>query len=285
VSNPRKQILLLDDDVLTHRLVSTALRDEDWNLQIAKDADDAISRVEMNRFDLVLTGLKTSGEEDVSLLRKIRRVRPHVKLIVLTTQSTPAAVIDSIREHAFSYFSKPLSPDGLKAMVENALDTPAWDDGIELSSARPEWISMRLKCRRLTADRLLQFFRELGTDLTSQEQEDIATAFREMLLNALEHGGQFDPEKTVEVSRLKTSRIILYQVHDPGKGFSPESLPHAAISNPPGAPIDHAIYRSEHGMRPGGYGILLAKGLVDELVFNEQGNEVALIKYLKPKLE
>jgi DNA-binding response OmpR family regulator len=283
VANPRKTILVLDDDASTHRLLASVLSDKDWNVQTAKDAADALSQIQMNRFDLVLTGLKTSGEEDVDLLRQIRRTRPHVKLIVLTSQNTAAAVIDAIREHAFSYFSKPISPEGVKDMVEHALETPAWDDGIEVLSARPEWISVRLKCRMLTADRLLRFLRELGTDLPSREREDIATAFREMLLNALEHGGRFDPAKTVDVSRLKTSQIILYQIHDPGEGFSPESLPHAAISNPPGAPFDHATYRSEHGMRPGGFGILLAKGLVDELIFSERGNEVVLIKYLNPR--
>jgi anti-sigma regulatory factor (Ser/Thr protein kinase) len=35
-------------------------------------------------------------------------------------------------------------------------------------------------------------------------------------------------------------------------------------------------------MRPGGFGILLAKKLVDELIYNEKGNEVVLVKYLHP---
>jgi anti-sigma regulatory factor (Ser/Thr protein kinase) len=40
--------------------------------------------------------------------------------------------------------------------------------------------------------------------------------------------------------------------------------------------------RDERGMRPGGFGILLAKRLVDELIYNEKGNEVVLVKYLNP---
>jgi anti-sigma regulatory factor (Ser/Thr protein kinase) len=34
------------------------------------------------------------------------------------------------------------------------------------------------------------------------------------------------------------------------------------------------------GLRPGGYGVLLARQLVDELLYNEKGNEVLLVKYL-----
>jgi anti-sigma regulatory factor (Ser/Thr protein kinase) len=40
------------------------------------------------------------------------------------------------------------------------------------------------------------------------------------------------------------------------------------------------LKREEEGMRPGGYGLLLASGAVDELLYNEVGNQVLLIKYL-----
>jgi anti-sigma regulatory factor (Ser/Thr protein kinase) len=74
--------------------------------------------------------------------------------------------------------------------------------------------------------------------------------------------------------------MIIYYVRDPGKGFSFDALPHSALSNPPSDPAHHLTYRVEHGMRPGGFGILLATELVDELIYNEKGNEVLLVKYL-----
>lgn len=148
-----------------------------------------------------MTGLQTSGEDDVKFLRQLRRVRPHVKLIVITAESTPAAVVGSIREHAFSYFSGPFSADALLEMVQRAIDEPAWDDGIEVLSASPDWISLRLKCRKLTAERLLQFMKELETDLPQKQGDDIGMAFREMLLNAIEHGGKFDPSMSATFAR------------------------------------------------------------------------------------
>ncbi len=39
-------------------------------------------------------------------------------------------------------------------------------------------------------------------------------------------------------------------------------------------------YRDAKGLRPGGYGVLLVQKLVDELIYNEKGNEVLLVKYL-----
>ena len=106
-------------------------------------------------------------------------------------------------------------------------------------------------------------------------------AFREILLNAIEHGGQFDPSKRVQIECVRTDRILIYHVRDPGKGFSFDFLPHAAISNPPDAPAAHMEYRAARNLRPGGFGILVTRSLVDELIYNERGNEVLLIKYLR----
>ena len=69
---------------------------------------------------------------------------------------------------------------------------------------------MRLcvRCDVLTANRLLQFFRE-ASGLPDAETEEVATAFREILLNAMEHGGKFDPSQHVEVSYVRTRRMVL----------------------------------------------------------------------------
>ncbi len=236
-------------------------------------------RVKQQAYDLAVTSIQSEGEEDVDFLRQMRQVRPHLMLNVLTAESTPRAVTDSFREHAFSYFSKPISPRMVAVMVHQALAALSWDDEIEVLSARPKWINLRVQCRTLTADRLLQFMREMAADLPSQEIENIATAIRTILINAIEHGAGLDPAKKIQVSYVRPSRMILYYVRDPGEGFSFEMGPQADVSNPPDKPGHHLIYRVEHGMRPGGFRILLAKELVDELIYNEK-NEVLLVKYL-----
>ena len=53
-----------------------------------------------------------------------------------------------------------------------------------------------------------------------------------------------------------------------------------AIANPPDNPIHHQVLRDEKGLRPGGFGLLLSRSLVDELIHSEKGNEVILVKYL-----
>jgi CheY-like chemotaxis protein len=276
---PSKVALVVDPDPDVAEVLREVLNSEGWNIVHAEDNRDVLKLVETRPYDLIITGARTTGTEDVELLRKIRRVRPHVRLIILTDQSTPTDVLTAMRQRAFSYFSTPFSNASLAEMVRIATREPAWDDGLEVVSATPDWISVIARCDKQTADRLVQFFQEIS-DLPEPEKDDVATAFREMLLNAIEHGGKFDPTQYVEIGYVRTRKMVMCRIKDPGEGFSLEEIHHAAINNPSSDPIRHAVLREEQGMRPGGYGLLIAKHLVDELLHSEKGNEVLLIKYV-----
>jgi len=200
--------------------------------------------------------------------------------MVMTAQNTPENVARSLRDHAFTYFSKPFSASTVVDMVTRALENPVAPDDIEVLSARPDWIALRLRCKLEIADRLVQSFRELQMDLDPDQIADIAMAFRELLMNAIEHGGRADPELKVEVAYIRISHATLYYIRDPGPGFSFGNLPHAAVSASPDDPFRHVEVRSQSGMRPGGFGIFMTREIADELIYNEKGNEVLLVKYL-----
>src|ERR1700722_13461889 len=103
-----KKALLIDADPEireTLREVLNVLNVREWNVRHAATNAAAFELVRQQPFDLIITSDKTPGREDVELLRKIRRVRAHTRIIILTDDSTLSAVIDSMRERAFSYFS------------------------------------------------------------------------------------------------------------------------------------------------------------------------------------
>ncbi|MEO5926419.1 MAG: ATP-binding protein [Bryobacteraceae bacterium] len=204
-----------------------------------------------------------------------------VKVIQIAGEA-PAdrGVGDALRSHLFGLFHRPLDEGLLVETIEEAQALESWSDGIEVLSARPNWLTLRVRCRQYTADRLVRFIRELVADLDPSDRDNIGIAFREILLNAMEHGAAFDSSKYIHVSYLRAQRFIMYTVCDPGSGFSLDDLPHAAISNPPEDPIRHLLHRAEHGLRAGGFGLMVTKDLVDEMHYNEVGNEVVLIKYL-----
>jgi anti-sigma regulatory factor (Ser/Thr protein kinase) len=110
-------------------------------------------------------------------------------------------------------------------------------------------------------------------------RESVGYAFRELLMNAVEWGGKLDPKRTVTISYVRAKRMLLYRIADPGPGFKMEGLDHAAISHPDN-PIEHVLIREEKGLRPGGFGILMVRAKVDDLIYNEKQNEVVFIKYL-----
>jgi anti-sigma regulatory factor (Ser/Thr protein kinase)/ActR/RegA family two-component response regulator len=278
-SSPQLNALFIDPDLEVHEMLTKVLDPLVWNVRHAPDNETALNIAMGTHFDFILTGDKTSGKEDVDLLRRIRSLRPHTRLIILTEESTPADVVKSIDEHAFSYFSRPFSLASLAEMVHAATEAPCWDDGIEVLSATPNWIRLAARCDLKTAERLMQFMHEIA-DLPEPESDAVTTAFREILMNAIEHGGHFRSDQYVEISYVRAKQMVMCRVKDPGEGFSLEEIEHAAISNPQEDPVRHMAYREAKGLRPGGYGVLLTQKLIDELIYDQKGNEVLLVKYL-----
>ena len=75
--------------------------------------------------------------------------------------------------------------------------------------------------------------------------------------------------------------MLLYRIADPGPGFDLERLEHAAAGRAEDDPIGHVAVREERGIRPGGFGLVMVKAQVDELIYNERRNEVVFVKYLE----
>jgi anti-sigma regulatory factor (Ser/Thr protein kinase) len=160
------------------------------------------------------------------------------------------------------------------------LASPGIDGHVAILSATPNWISLRFDCGPAIAECVLELVDNLMSDLAGHVRDKVAIALREILTNAMEHGCGFDPKKQIYVGYVRTSRMILLRVGDEGGGFQRDTIPHVASANPTGQPFNHLEYRSSHGMRPGGYGLMIAEQGVDELIFNEKGNEALLIHYL-----
>ena len=275
----QRDALFIDADPEVREMLWNLLDPLVWNIRHVPNNKTALEQASSRHFDLILTSEKTSGKEDVELLRRIRNMRPHTRLIILVEESVPADVIASMREHAFSYFSKPFSLPALADMVLTAAEEPCWDDGIEIISATSDWIHLAARCDLKTADRLIQFMHEIS-DLAEPESDAVAFAFREILMNAIEYGGHFRSDQYVEISYVRAKHMAMCRVKDPGEGFTLDEIEHAAIANPDEDPLRHMEIREAKGMRAGGYGVLLTRKLVDELIYSEKGNDVLLVKYV-----
>jgi anti-sigma regulatory factor (Ser/Thr protein kinase) len=241
---------------------------------------EALCRLRARAYDVVVTDPSTPMPDSLPVARELQAARPGVRVIVLASEATPADIIDAIRAQVFACFTAPFDDREVADIARQALEQPHAGDGIELVSGLPHWITLRVACGLVTAERLVRFMTEYRSDVPEEQRDLLMAAFREMLMNAMEHGAGFDPEKVVEVSAARTKRAIVYHFRDPGDGFDRRGLPDAPLTTHEEL-IAHFDTREQQGKtRPGGFGMLIVKQIVDEVVYNERGNEVLLIKYL-----
>jgi len=149
-----------------------------------------------------------------------------------------------------------------------------------VKSNRPGWITLAVSPALESKDQITEPFRPHLDELNEDLVEGLLLAVDELVANAMEHGCGLEPDGCVDVSLIRTPHMILIYVRDDGKGFSMGTAGHAAVNNPPDNPLKHTELRSEMGLRPGGFGIMLAKKVADELIYNQHGNAVILVKYL-----
>jgi anti-sigma regulatory factor (Ser/Thr protein kinase) len=251
----------------------------EFSVEVAGGAADSLRRLRRMAYSLAFTSPHTSIEEDLALVSEIAELRPGLPTIVLAPSVTRQEVVNALRERVFACFTAPFDWSEIATMVKAAFSGERWREAIQVLSATPDWLSLRVESRLLTVERLVQFMRELASDQPGETRDDLAFAFREVLLNAMEHGTGFDPEQVVEVSAVRTARAIVYHFRDPGPGFQRRDLPHATPSSAPEDVEATVTFREEAGLRPGGFGMLIVRNLVDEVIYNERGNQVILIKH------
>ena len=273
-----KRVLVIDDDPAVLKLLSTALERKSFETVACETGSAGLSALRKDACAVVLLDLSLPDVHGLELIRKLREVAPSARFVIITADTTSQSLIQAIREQAFDYVRKPFDVSNVVGIVESAaaaVNEPA----IEVHSATPDWIELSLPCTHAAVDRIEHFIRQLMPSMPEDMTVQVAQAFRELLLNAVEWGGGLNPERRVRICCVHTQRTLLYRISDPGPGFRFAELNHSAAVNPDGA-FAIAEVRAEKGLRPGGFGIRMAKAIADELIYNEKQNEVILIKYL-----
>ena len=276
-----QRILVVDDDRAFRHAIATLLSDSGHAVMQASDGRQAQSLLSAHSFDLMLLDIGLPGMSGLDVLAGIRGMEKAPRVVIVTADDTPETLIQAVRGQADRYVRKPFAPSAIIEIVDDVVQTaPAAALPIEVVSARPEWVEIVAPCSLDVANRIHAFMMQLEAKLSDEVRDSIGQAFRELLCNAVEWGGKLDPTRQVRISCLRTRRMILYRIADPGEGFNIERLSHAAINNPDDDPLQHALVREEKGLRPGGLGLAITRSLVDELIYNEARNEVVFVKYL-----
>ena len=273
------KILVVEDNSNERNGLCRILERTGYDVRSAADGVEALQRIRDDKFDLLLVDIWMPRMNGLELLAHLPEdSRP--KALVITGDESPDTLLRSLREKAYLFISKPLQPEDLIQLIKTTLESPPGPDPIEVLSAEPSWVELRFPCELETAGRIENVVDQLNYSLPPEVRQSVRIAFHELLMNAIEWGGELNPEAQAQVDYLRTRKFVMCRIADPGTGFDPAGVEHEAVTSRPEKPMARSEARVEKGLRPGGYGIRLAKSMVDELVYNEAHNEVPMVKYL-----
>jgi CheY-like chemotaxis protein len=276
-----RHVLVVDDDGALRHAIAALLDQAGYRTGQARDGREALSMLQQEAVDLLLLDIGLPGMSGLDVLAQIRSQAAPPPVIMMTADDTPETLLQSFRAQAQRFIRKPFPPRRIVEIVSDVLAAPALASlPIEVVSAVPEWVEIVAPCALEVGERVREFVIQLDATLPVDVRESVAQAFRELLTNAIEWGGHLDPQRTVRISCIRTRRMLLYRIADPGEGFDISGLAHAAISNPEHDPLAHDRVREAMGLRPGGLGLVMTRAFVDDVIYNEKRNEVVLVKYL-----
>ena len=105
-------------------------------------------------------------------------------------------------------------------------------------------------------------------------------------MNAIEWGGRLDPNRKVRIACLRAeAHADVSHRRSRARGSASTICRTPPSGSRPDDPIAHMDVREQKGIRPGGFGLLMVRQTVDELIYNEKRNEVVFVKYLAGRVE
>ncbi|MEE4199392.1 sigma-54-dependent transcriptional regulator [Erythrobacter sp.] len=108
--------MLIDDEPAQSRLISAIASREGWRTVVAGDAETAIAMLgtrEGMQLSAILLDQWVPGDDACSLIAELKKRRPALPILMLTTSASPLLAVEAMRAGASDYLVKPVSPDRL----------------------------------------------------------------------------------------------------------------------------------------------------------------------------
>lgn len=115
-------ILVVDDEKGQREILKTILESEGYDAATASSGPDALEAIQKNNFDLVFSDLKMPGMNGHELMMQILREKPSVSIVIITAHGSIDSAVESIREGAFDYLTKPLDREKILMIASKAIE-------------------------------------------------------------------------------------------------------------------------------------------------------------------
>ena len=289
--------VLIVDDPSTDRLLATGLlkkSDTEWQIYHAIDGKDALDKIEMHVPDIVITDMQMPEMNGLELVTAATLQYPLIPFILMTSQGSEKIAVEALQTGAASYVPKRLLAADLQLTVERVLAMSGKDrQRARLKSRiKQQRVELELEMDLSLIAASVNYLQQLVAEshhCNESDQLRLGVALEEALVNAYYHGNlglssdlrdqEIDTFYSEAAERVKadpycyrkvfiqadiTAEEMRFQICDEGEGFDPSLLPDA--TDP------------ENLIRPCGRGILLMRTFMDDVIFNDCGNVVTLIK-------
>lgn len=288
--------ILVVDDSATDRTLAGGLLEKvpDWTVLYAEDGAEALSQIEFHLPDVVVTDLVMPKMSGLDLIEAIKDQHPLIPVVLMTGRGSEEIASEVLKQGAASYVPKSRLAADLRETVHHMLDAVRED---RIHSRLMHYLEENHCVFILRNDvaqiRLLAgYFQQLLRCMPLGDQAErlrVGLAVEEALTNAYYHGNlevgaaidEVDHRKYDELAKQRSlespyrdRRIharadisrskATFVIRDEGPGFDVSRL----------AATDVASEREPFR----GRGIVLMRTIMDEVTYNEAGNEVTLVK-------
>ena len=266
----KRRILIVDNNDELRAILESALSTLGHEAVVTGDRDEALSRTDLDQFDLIISDLTEEAPGDKSEHANGHEASDQHRRHLLTPVAANGAepmIVKAFKMVAANYLRFPYNKDELREIVEQTLSYKLrYVDDPSLLSHTHEKIEFELPSDLALMNGVLQYLLErvakLG--LIAPEKSNLFIALDEAFVNAVKHGNKNDPTKLVRVGAELSPREACFTIEDEGEGFDVQTIPD---------PCDPAnLFKSS------GRGVLLIYNIMDEVEYNAQGNRVKMVK-------
>ncbi len=119
---PSPSILVVDDELLIRDLLYDFFCSQGWNISVTESGEKALSMLNTNEYDLVLTDLKMPVMDGLSLAAEVRSIRPDLPVVVMTGYPSVESAVEALRAKVADYITKPFNIHQLFKILKEKLD-------------------------------------------------------------------------------------------------------------------------------------------------------------------
>jgi two-component system response regulator HydG len=130
----KKKILIIDDDMDMCMLLSKFLARNGYDVETAHSGAKGLAKFREENFDIVICDFRLGDRDGKEILQEIKSISPATIVLIITGYSDIKVAVDVIKMGAYDYITKPLIPDEVLNVLNNALDQPV---GVHHSFSTP----------------------------------------------------------------------------------------------------------------------------------------------------